>query len=132
MSRRFERGFTAVEILVAVFIATVLLGGAYQVYGIVVDKSQEGRERALANNYAGEALKRLIATETTSPCTAKLGTIPTTAGWPSLPSGISISSRTYAISCPFGSTHTVSKVSVEIKYGTPQQEVQSATLTRES
>lgn len=118
-----QRGFTAVEVLVTLFIATVLIGGGYQVYGLVNSSSRDARERSVASNYAYESLRRLAASAPAA-CDASTPEQDLTSQLPSdaaLPAPYSMKA-TYT--CPYGDGDTISQLTIRLSYGpTPQKEV---------
>lgn len=125
------KGFTAVEVLVTLFIAVLLIGGGYQAYGLVNSNSQEARERSTASNHAYEALRRL-AVAPPSTCPASPSPQDITSELPS-DSGLSGPyTMTATYSCPYGSGHTISQLTVRILYGpsSPQKEVEHAVYVR--
>ena len=119
-----QAGFTAVELLITLFIAAAFIGTAYQLYTIIVKNGADSRNQAIASNIAYDNLRRYSA-NATSPCS-----VVTPSPTPSIPSGTSLvsASITVTYSCPYGTSSTVTKVVVAVKYGssTPQQEVDHA------
>ena len=65
-----EGGFTAVELLITLFIAVAFLGTAYQLYTAVIRDSAEARFRAKASNIAYAELRKW-SDDTTPGCTAR-------------------------------------------------------------
>lgn len=124
-----SNGFSAIELLITLFIASAFLISGYQLYAVVIKDNREARIQALAVNVSQDYLNR-YKSSATNPCTVV----------PSLPdgqsitvSGLSNATVTVTITCPYNSTPTptptVSKVSVKIKYGDddPQKEINNAT-----
>ena len=114
-----QAGFSAIELLITLFIAAAFIATGYQLYSIVIKDGGESRARAKANNIAYDNLRR-YSLQATNPCTAA-----TPSPTPTIPtdSGLSSSSITVTISCPYGTTINVTQVLVSVKYGSPQQEV---------
>lgn len=56
--RRSQEGFTAVELLVTLFVAVAFIATAFQLYSAVVSDSGEARFRAKASNIAYAELRR--------------------------------------------------------------------------
>jgi len=114
-----QSGFSAVELLITLFIAAAFITTGYQLYTIVIRSGADTRAQSRASNIAYENLRRYIP-QATIPCTvvtpSPTPTIPVDSGLPS-PSSITVT-----ITCPYG-TFTISKVEASVKYGTPQQEV---------
>lgn len=131
VNQAVKPGFTAVEVLIAMFIGSLLLMGGYQAYTLVIDNTRESRERALISSFAYDAMRRYEVSRTAAPCAPQSGTI-TDDTVPVSPK-VQIHSKQYIISCPYGSTNTdISKVTVRIVYGSPQKEVIHAIYTRKS
>jgi Tfp pilus assembly protein PilV len=118
-----QSGFSAVELLISLFIAVAFVGAGYQLYAVVVKDGGEAELRSKANDIAYDKLRSASA-QATNPCTAPA---PTTTALPAsdLPSATVVTT----ISCPYAASAT-SKVSVSVKYGTPQQEVVHALFVK--
>ena len=128
MSQRDNQaGFSAAELLVTLFIGALLTAAAYQLYAIVTRDSEEARTRAIASNIAYLNL-RTYSAKATVPCSQQLDPTPI----PSIPpnSGLQDGSTIDVdITCPYGTSSTMSKVWVKVSYGTPKKEVEHATFT---
>lgn len=116
---RLQEGFSAVELLITLFIAAAFIATGYQLFTIIIKNGGDARMRAKASNIAYDNLRR-YATQGTTPCSTF-----TPNPTPSIPagSGLSNASITVTVSCPYGTSAAVTKVSVSVKYSTPQQEV---------
>lgn len=118
-----ESGFSAVELLITLFIAVAFVATGYQLYSIIINDGGEVRARTRASNIAYDNLRR-YSPQATDPCSVFT---PTPA--PSIPagSGLSNPSMTVDVTCPYGSTPgmNLTKIQVTVRYGTstPQQEV---------
>ncbi len=114
-----QAGFSAVELLITLFVAVAFIATGYQLYTIIIKNGGEARARARASNIAYDNLRR-YAPQATNPCSTAAPS-PT----PSIPSGsgLSAASITVTLSCPYGTSLGLTKVQVSIKYGSPQQEV---------
>lgn len=119
IKERLQAGFSAVELLITLFIAAAFIGTGYQLYSVIIDDGSEARLRASASN-AAYSLLRKYSPQATNPCTAVTAT-PT----PTLPSGTTLTNSVVSVTfaCPFGTTSSTTKVTVSVKYGNPQQEV---------
>ena len=117
--RRSERGFSAIELLITLFVGVAFVATGYQLYSVIIQNSGDARFRSKASNIAYDMLRKYSA-QATNPCTSvapsPAPTVPTS-------SGLSNATATVTISCPFGGTSGTSKVKVVLTYGTPQQEV---------
>lgn len=123
---RYDSGFTAVELLVTIIVAMLLLGSGYQLYTTVLRDSGGTQRRASADNAAYQLMRQYQA-NTTKPCTTSSATpsVPSTADLPG-------STATVTISCPYGSSSNISLVSVTVTYNNPeQQRVTRAISTRQ-
>lgn len=124
MTRTVTAGFTAVEILITLVIAALLLIGSHQAYSLVISNTKESRERAIASSYGYDALKQLETSYALSPCQAQAeadfpeGIIP-------VDPDIQIVSSRYAVSCPYGSDG-VTKIITKVTYGDSGEEVTHA------
>ena len=114
-----EAGFSAVELLITLFIAVAFVGTAYQLYSIIIDDGGTARTRTQANNIAYTTL-RSYAPQATNPCS-----VVTPSPTPTIPgnSTLSAASITVTFSCPYGLAAATTKVQVSVKYGSPQEEV---------
>ena len=66
-SSESQKGFSAIELLVTMFIALLFLSIGYTLYGAIVNSSSTSRHRAQADNIAFEYMRRYEAT-VTNPC----------------------------------------------------------------
>lgn len=114
-----ESGFSAVELLITLFIAVAFIGTGYQLYSIIINDGGAARARARASNIAYDNLRR-YSPQATNPCS-----VFTPTPNPAIPanSGLANAAITVTISCPYTTSTTVTKVQVSVTYGTPQQEV---------
>jgi Tfp pilus assembly protein PilV len=117
-----QTGFSAVELLISLFIAVAFVSAGYQLYAVIVKDGGEARFRAVASDIAYDKL-RTYSSQVTDPCT---NVTPTPTPTLPNPSGLSNASISVTISCPYSAGESTSKVSVTVLYGTPQQEVTHA------
>ena len=120
--RANQSGFSAVELLITLFIAAAFVGTGYQLYSIIISDSGSARMRASASNIAYTALRR-HSPQVTSPCSTV-----TASPTPTIPagSGLSNASISVTITCPFGTSSTTSKITATVTYGSPAEEVKHA------
>lgn len=120
-----QSGFTVVELLISLFIAAAFLLSGYQLYNAAIKDSGDARTQARANNVAYEYLQR-YKTSATDPCqpTTPLNNSAITVN------GLSQSTVTVSVTCPYAATTSISKVSVSVSYGAPTQTVNVATYVR--
>ncbi|HMQ96107.1 MAG TPA: prepilin-type N-terminal cleavage/methylation domain-containing protein [Candidatus Saccharibacteria bacterium] len=131
MNHQQQIGFTAVEVLITLFIAVLFIAGAYQVYGIVLNNSTESREQAIASNYAYQALRQ-YADQTVNNCTAS-GPVNANSLLPSSNSGLASPQLRVVISCPYGTTTTLKRITAYVEYKNSSgatEKVSHAILTR--
>jgi Tfp pilus assembly protein PilV len=128
MSRSHATGFSAIELLITIFVAAAFLAAGYQLYSAVLRYGADTRNQTTASNIAYDYLRR-YSSQATNPCTVvtpvPAPTIPTPpAGGVALPSP----SITASITCPYGTANGTSLVSVTVTYGytSPQKQVQHA------
>ncbi len=121
MSRHIvtQSGFSAVELLITLFIAAAFVATGYQLYSVIIQDGESAREQAKASNIAYDNLRR-YSPQATSPCSAV-----TPSPTPSIPSGSNLPSASIAvvISCPYGTSVGVTKVTATVTFGNPQQRV---------
>ena len=121
-----ESGFTVVELLIALVVAVLLLGSGYQLYTTVLRDSGGTQRRANADNAAYQLLRQYQASIGAT-CSASTATpaVPSTASLPG-------STASVAISCPFGTSSSISLVRVTITYNNPEtQSVSRAIYARQ-
>ena len=120
-----KSGFSAVELLITLFIAAAFLISGYQLYAVVIKDGGEARMQSSASNVATDYLQR-YKSSATNPCTTST---PLTDSSITVP-GLSNVTVSVAITCPYSSTTSVSKILVTIKYGTPQKTISNATYVK--
>lgn len=116
-----QSGFTAVELLITLFVAAIFLIAGYQLYAVIIKDGGSTRAQSQANNVNYDYLQRYAGTATT-PCTTQT---PLTNAFITVPN-LSNVKVTVAISCPYPSTPAVSKVQVTVQYNNPQQAITNA------
>jgi prepilin-type N-terminal cleavage/methylation domain-containing protein len=114
-----QSGFSAVELLITLFIAAAFVATGYQLYSIVISNGESAREKAKASNIAYDNLRR-YSPQATSPCSAA-----TPSPTPTIPTGSNLpnASISVVISCPYGTSTAISKVTATVTYGNPQESV---------
>jgi Tfp pilus assembly protein PilE len=116
----YGAGFSAVELLITLFIAAAFITTGSQLYTVIIKNSDEARTRAKATNIAYDKL-RYYSAQATNPCTVIIIS-------PTLPSnhGLTNASISGSITCPYGTGTPTSKVEIILLHGTPQEEVSHA------
>jgi Tfp pilus assembly protein PilE len=122
--RRRESGFTAVELLVTLFVAAAFLIAAYQLFNLVVKDGGSTRSESRAANVAYDYLRQYAASSTTIPCTAS-----SNIGVPLTIDGLTNVTLNIDVTCLPDATTSLSKVTATIFYNNPQQSVKYATFT---
>lgn len=118
LANRSQTGFSAVELLITLFIAVAFIGTGYQLYSIIINDGGAARMRARASNIAYDNLRRYTP-QATNPCSVFTPT-PT----PTIPANtLANATITVTVSCPYTTAVSVTKVQVSVRYGSPQQEV---------
>jgi Tfp pilus assembly protein PilE len=115
-------GFTAVELLVTLFVAAAFLLAGYQLYLLIIKDGGESRMQARASNVAYDYLQRYkpavtVPCSTSTPLSNQSITV----------ANLSNVTVTVQITCPYGTTAAVSKVIVNLNYNNPQQTISNAT-----
>jgi len=120
MSRTLlQAGFSAVELLITLFIGVAFVATSYQLYSIINKGGGEVRDQSKASNIAYQNIQRASAAAT-NPCAAS-----SSAGVLPANSGLANAAVTVTVTCPYGTTipgvsTTVSKISVTVTYGSSQ------------
>jgi Tfp pilus assembly protein PilV len=122
-----QAGFSAVELLISLFIAVAFVGAGYQLYALIIKNGGEARLRSRADNIAYETL-RTYSPQATSPCSTVTPVPTPTLPAVTSPNGLPDAAITVTFTCPYGTSDKTSKLSVRITYGTPQKEVNHATF----
>jgi Tfp pilus assembly protein PilV len=114
-----QSGFSAVELLITLFIAAAFIGTGYQLFSIVTQNGESARSKAKASNIAYDNLRR-YSPQATNPCT-----VVTPSPTPSIPSGSNLpnASISVSITCPYGTSVGLTKVTATVTYGNPQESV---------
>ena len=117
-THKSQAGFSAVELLITIFIAAAFVGAGYPLYVAITRNSAEARDKATASAIAYEHLRKYTSLAT-NPCTT---VTPTPA--PAIPTGspnytaLTNASITASITCPYApATSGVTLVSVTVTYG---------------
>lgn len=105
-------GFTAVELLITLFVAAAFLTAGYQLFSLIMKDGGDTRAESIVNNEAYNYLRQYSNTPS-NPCVAST---------PVTNSGITIENvasprLTVTITCPQSSTTSLSRVEVSITYG---------------
>jgi Tfp pilus assembly protein PilV len=120
-------GFTAVELLITLFVAVAFLVSGYTLYNTIIYSSGQARQQSMASNIAYNYLRQVAAT-VTAPCVAQT---PYNNVTPEGATGPIANARiTVAISCPPTSTPSLSRIQATITYGNGGRVVHALYATR--
>ncbi len=121
-----QSGFTAVELLITLFVAAAFLVAGYQLYSVIIKESGNTRGQSRAANVAYDYLRR-YSPNATNPCT-----VSTPVNGASINvAGISAVTVTVALTCPYPSTTNVTKVTTTVNYNNPSETVVYATYVKQ-
>lgn len=114
MKKTFQHtsGFSAVELLITLFVAAVFLAAGYQLFNVILKDGGATRAESTVGNVAYDYVRR-YSTSATNPCTilTPLSNEPVTID------SIANPKVTVAITCPQADAPSLSKVEVSITYG---------------
>lgn len=125
MSRHASAGFSAAELLITLFIAAVFIFAAYQLYSVMTNDAAKVRNQASANNIVYDNLRK-ISGQAAKPCSARStasGSLSPGVSLPASPQLPGPTTITGKIDCPFSGQPSVSRVTVTLTYGNPQETV---------
>ncbi|MDB5179617.1 MAG: Laminin sub protein [Candidatus Saccharibacteria bacterium] len=120
-----QSGFTAVELLITLFVAAAFLIASYQLFNLVIKDGGATRAQSRAANVAYDYLRQYAASATTIPCTASS---PLNAA-PLSVDGLTNVTINVTISCLPDAIASLSKVEADVTYNNPSQTVAYATYT---
>lgn len=127
MNRPPQQGFTAVELLITLFVAAAFLMAGYQLFNLIIKDGGDTRAESRAGSVAYDYLRR-YSNSATNPCTSQT---------PLTNSAITVSDLTNVkvtikVTCPQSATTSLSKIESIVTYGTPTSTVQYATFVDKS
>jgi Tfp pilus assembly protein PilV len=120
-----QLGFSAVELLITLFVASVFLITGFQLYAVIIQNGSSARQQSIAADTAADYLQKYEA-DATSPCTTQsplTNSSITVAGLYSVTVSVAIQcpyNVSYQGTSHYSTTSFVSKVVVTISYGNPQ------------
>lgn len=126
MTRQRESGFSAIELLITLFVLAAFLIAGVQLYNVVINDGAASRAEARASNLAYGYLRQ-YSTAAENPCT------PSTVldGESVEVQGLIDVSVSVVITCPYGVSSDISKVEAQVSYNNPSQTVIHATFVNE-
>jgi len=117
MTKRLDQGFSAVELLITLFVAAAFIVAGYQLYNVVVKDGGQARADVRAANVAYDYLRRYEPV-VTDPCVAATPLNNSSI----MVAGLSNVRITIGISCPYASTsglnntRSISKITATLQY----------------
>lgn len=117
-----QSGFTAIELLITLFVAAAFLIAGYQLFNVVIKDGGQARAESRAGNVAYDYLRRYTA-NAVSPCVDQ----PLLTNSPINVDGLADAKITVRISCPDTTIPSLSKIQVTLEYNTGPQKVVYAT-----
>jgi Tfp pilus assembly protein PilE len=123
-----QSGFTAVELIITLFVAAGFLVASYQLYSLIIKDGGATRAESRASNVAYDYLRQYAASSTTVPCTPST---PLTDSDLTI-DGLSSTSISIIVSCLPDSISSLSKVEAVIKFNNPTQTIKYATYVSSS
>lgn len=129
MKRTYSSGFTAIELLITLFVAAAFLGAGYQLFNLVIKDGGNTRAESAASNVAYDYLRR-YSDSTTNPCAPST---PLTDSAITI-EGVASPLVSVVVTCPQSTTTTLSRIEVSISYGlgSDAKTVKYATYTDKS
>lgn len=121
--RQKQAGFSVVELLLTLFVAGAFLIAGYQLYATIITNSSNNQIQSSASVIADEYLQKYKA-KATKPCTAQ--TILSSQAVES--DNLTDVTVSVSITCPYGTSSSVSKITSTVAYNTPQQTFTTATF----
>jgi len=126
MKNKYPSGFTAIELLITLFVAAAFLVAGFQLYNLVIKDSGQTRSQSRAANVAYNYLRQ-YTNSAVSPCVVST---PLTAS-PITVSGLNNVTVTVDLACPYASTTGITKVNVSVSYNNPQETVKYSTYVNQ-
>lgn len=120
-----QSGFSAVELLITLFVAAAFLVAGYSLYNVVIKDGGETRAQSRASNVAYDYMRQYSASAA-FPC---VGSTPLNAA-PISVSGLSSVTVTVVITCPQPSLTSLSTVTVTVAYNNPVKTVVYSTYVK--
>ncbi len=118
-----QSGFTAVELLITLFVAAAFLIAGFQLFNVVIRDGGQTRSESRAANVAYDYMRQYGNTSTTIPCSAStpLNNANITVD------GLTNVTISITISCLPDAITSLSKIEASISYNSPTQTVKYAT-----
>ncbi len=118
---RTSKGFTAIELLITLFIAAFALAAGYQLYSAVIKQDSETRAEARVGNFALEQVRRNTGSAT-APCSPQ----PPASQSDNLDT-IGTVNTVITVTCPNMNVTNLTKITATVTYGNPVKTVVRST-----
>lgn len=126
MKKNLQSGFTAVELLITLFVAAGFLVAGYQLYNVIIKDAGNTRGQTRAANVAYDYLRR-YSPSATNPCTVST---PVNNAVVSV-AGISAVTVKVDLTCPYTAQTNITKITATVNYNAPQETVVYATYVKQ-
>ena len=126
-THRQQSGFTAVELLITLFVAAAFLIAGFQLFNVVIRDGGQTRAESRAANIAYDYMRQYSGSAT-NPCTAQNPL----SGSPLDVAGLTNTTVSAIISCPSDAPSSMSKIEVIVNYNSPVQSVTYSTFVSSS
>ncbi len=124
-----QAGFSAVELLITLFVAAAFLVAGYQLFNAIITAGGNTRAESRAGNVAYEYLRRVSdSASVTNPCTPSSPYASTSIAVEDL-SDVTV---TVLVDCPSDDTPALSRVTSMVTYNKPAQTIQHVTYVDRS
>lgn len=125
-----SKGFSAVELLITLFVASAFLISGYQLYGVVIKDGGDARKQSIASNAAADYLLQYkTSAYIQNPCSVATAY----TGSPAI-TGLTAVTVTVSVTCPYNSSPTpvpsISRLTASVTYGSPAQTVTVGTYVK--
>lgn len=117
ITHQTQSGFTAVELLITLFVAAVFLIAGYQLFSVILQQGGEARNEAKVSSVAYSYLRQYEA-KATNPCSAQ-----TESNLPLTIEGVVDARLSSSIGCVAGTSSRLSRITITITYNNPQKSV---------
>lgn len=117
-----QAGFTAIELLITLFVAAAFLVSGFQLYNVIIKGGGNTRAQSRASNVAYDYMRRYSST-VLNPCAVST---PVNNASISV-AGISAVTVKVDVTCPYASQTSLSKIEVTVNYNNPQQTTKYST-----
>lgn len=111
-----RRGFTAIELLITLFVAAMALASGYQLYAAIMKEDGNTRMESTIAKLAQENVRR-YSSSVTAPCTASTPLNNSSVTVPDI-TNVRV---TVKIDCPNPQLPNISRVTATVTYSTPQK-----------